>query len=861
MEAFLNKYRTTKGDGLKATHTGFDDDKGSYCIPAKRLNKFYSLILSAPRIYTIVECIPDKSSSAYKKLMLDFDFKQNVIMERIITSDDIDFIIGKVCNSLHALFNIKTLRMIAQQRDTGYIDGNIYKDGLHIICPDVCIKIEDQLILRDEFIKEWATTLFGDEYNAKAITQSSRNRFCNSYADIVDKSVITHNGWILQGCGKAKRSMYNTIVDAMLTVNGEDDIDIVDVKPMSPIDFIKLCSYADNAGTNKYEIKPMYKPKPDFDAEGKKGKQSKANVGLKPAHDNLSSEVTEILSYLLPFRKKAYDDWAPIAFCCKNIGLPTEQFLKWSQPEDVPKCVSFYEGIDAKQDGYNIFTLYRFLKEDNPKMHRQLSKKNVDIKQLLIEFDNYNLARLYYTNHPHSYIYHPETKWYKYEKNGLLTNTKSFPIDMHSNIVNFLQILIGDEMDKLIKGTDDYLKQIKEYNKKYQLAGSKKTIQDIMFFLDSFYHDPEINQKIDNNSNLLAFNNMILYDLSIKNFRKIEPTDYIMNSCGYSLDLKSNPAIRQEIRNMYLSIYDTEELVDYVLKTTALAFFGNHNEEFFVYTGRGGNGKGLLASMISKALGNYYYTLPSTFLQTKYKSDQANGALANCKGKRYVSLSEPDGESSFNIAFVKSLSGNDEITTRHLFGHPLTFDPQFTMFVQSNILPPIDQVDDGTIRRLRVVDHTFQFVNVVTDPATQRLRNTQLKKRVKQEEFVNEFMLYIFDIIRDMDTNASIIPPKVVSDATAEYLEENNPVKIWFYSTFEVTKNFENKSERIKSSDLEKEYNATTAKKITAKQFKKKMDEFGIPQKKISCMYYLGIRRIPNEEEEVNLSSKSESLI
>ena len=344
----------------------------------------------------------------------------------------------------------------------------------------------------------------------------------------------------------------------------------------------------------------------------------------------------------------------------------------------------------------------------------------------------------------------------------------------------------------------------------------------------------------------------MVYDLTIKSFRKVEPTDYIMNTCGYDINLCPNPAIRREIKELYKSIYNTEELSMYILQTTALAFFNNDREEVFIYTGSGGNGKGLLTGMISQALGSYFSVLPNTFLQTKYKSEQANGSLANCKGKRYVSLSEPDGDASFNIAFVKSLSGNDKITTRHIFGHPMTFMPQFTLFILCNILPKIDEIDGGIVRRLRVAEHPNKF--------SETSENCQLKKRVQKQEFINEFMLYIFDIINGMDTTKKITPPKIVADATAEYLEENNPFKLWFNSNFTITGDQANKSERVKSSELLLEFNATTTThKINAKKLKKKMEELGVKQDKIGCMYYLGIKRVIEEEEVSTKSESSES--
>ena len=851
MEAFLSKHRIAKGDKTKATHTGYGSksDTGRYAIAPEDLHEFYSLIVASTKMHGIVECIPDNSGSSYKKLMIDFDFRQDASETRTISTDDIENILNFLLSLLNEMFAIKSCRIIVQQRSSGYTDTvegvPVYKDGLHIIIPDIMLRIEDQFLFRTKYIKDHCEELFG-------------KRFRNSYDDIFDSAVIGTNAWHLQGCGKAKIGKYETVSDYIYALNEEESgFEAVRQAQMDPIDFIKLCSYADSTGCTRYEILPEFKPIPEItnlkssSINGKATQRKEKTAMIATTGD--FAEVMEILSHLSEHRRGAYKEWLPVAFCCKNIGLPTALFLQWSQPADESRCITDYENITAKQTGYSIYTLYRFLKEDNPKMHKKVMATRVDMKKLMAEFDAGALARLYYEHHDSKYIYHTEGGWYWYNKFGLLKNSKDYPITMHNDIETFLKKIILKERNKLDINNDDYKKQIMENLKNHKLAGSHLHLKNIMAFLNNYYYQEDIMDKIDANSNLLAFNNMV-YDLGIKDFRSITCTDYIMKSCGYDINLCSNPKIRQEIKELYLSIYDSEELCDYVMQTTAISFFNNDREEMFINTGRGGNGKGLIASIITEALGSYFYQLESTFLQTKFKANQGNGSLANCKGCRYVSLSEPECDgTAFNIAFIKSLSGGDKITTRHLFGHPITYLPQFTIFAQANEIPPLSEVNDAIVRRIRVIDHPFQFVSLVIDPETQKLGNCQLKKRVKQPEFVNEFMLYMLDIVKSMDTTKSIAPPAIVSDATNAYLDENNPVKLWFYERYQVSNL---KSDRVLASELLNAYNETTDKPINAKYLKAKMDSFKIKQVKISNMYYVGIKK-----REVESMPKSECLI
>ena len=58
----------------------------------------------------------------------------------------------------------------------------------------------------------------------------------------------------------------------------------------------------------------------------------------------------------------------------------------------------------------------------------------------------------------------------------------------------------------------------------------------------------------------------------------------------------------------------------------------------------------------------------------------------------------------------EKLTGNDKIIARALFKEPVEFSPQFKMLLMCNDLPNIPSNDDGTWRRLEVVDFVSRFV-------------------------------------------------------------------------------------------------------------------------------------------------------
>ena len=62
-----------------------------------------------------------------------------------------------------------------------------------------------------------------------------------------------------------------------------------------------------------------------------------------------------------------------------------------------------------------------------------------------------------------------------------------------------------------------------------------------------------------------------------------------------------------------------------------------------------------------------------------------------------------------NTATVKSITGGDEITARHLYKAWFEFKPQFQIVCAVNELPKLDWVDDAYFRRVRILPFQKYF--------------------------------------------------------------------------------------------------------------------------------------------------------
>lgn len=466
------------------------------------------------------------------------------------------------------------------------------------------------------------------------------------------------------------------------------------------------------------------------------------NISIQPRKENIPDKdlekieaINKLKEYIECLATKRYDysNWRDIGFALHSACNEYDEdelidlFNNWSSKDKksykgLKDVLTFWKGIKTNiTNGITLKSFYLWCKEDNERLYNKLVKKystkiqehclesriTVDnnIWQILEDMNHSDMAKLYYKINPNKYVYSTNLGWYEYnDYNVLIPYNKVIPPSLLSDATNKLQDFIIMERNKIkppIKSqnitVEEYEKQMKIYDNCMKLAkkgyinvGNSSYVKNIIDYLSNLYNVDRLETLLDANEKILAFDNM-LFDYNIDKFRNIEPTDYITKTTKYKAPEKSVKDF-DFINKLLYSIFENKEVVEYWLITTSLSLFGNKMESLFIHTGSGGNGKGLLSSILVKGLGDYMYCADNTFLTSVFKSGQANPTLAKCMGIRYLLVSEPDDGSDdvkFNVDFIKMLTGGDIITTRDLFKSNVSYKPQFTPFVQCNNKPKL----------------------------------------------------------------------------------------------------------------------------------------------------------------------------
>ena len=490
-----------------------------------------------------------------------------------------------------------------------------------------------------------------------------------------------------------------------------------------------------------------------------------------------------------------------------------------------------------------------------------------DVFKLVSQINNNDVAKFYYKFiEKDKYKRSPTRNWYELDDHNVYKQMPDCqpPSSLLNDISDKVMAVIQEEMDKLkppVIGSENFDKQNKDYcdkrkmfNSAYKSVGSSNFSKGCIDYLGNLYTDKHLEDKLDGDNNLIAFNNGYLYDIVKNEYREIMASDYISRTMNIKHNDKINDAKVEEVHKLLLSIFEDEEIINHWLKIHGISLFTNKREKLYILTGKGGNGKSLLMDLLHDCIGDYFYQSQSNFFTSKKQSNGVNSTLAKCKGVRILSVSEPQSESmnevSLNGEAVKETTGRDEISTRDLYKSEFSYIPQFSCFLLCNDLPSIKKLDNGIIRRLEIVNYPLNFVDEdKMQHDNDRLINVDLKDQLKADEGLKQAFMHLLFKTACENMNTNIVIPEKCRALVSEYIEDNNPVFLFLSQYCEITNN---DKDRVKRSEFHNMFKCLTRSDMTEQSIGKAMmfNNVGVKKNRDGIYCYVGIKRKPEQEED-----------
>lgn len=218
-----------------------------------------------------------------------------------------------------------------------------------------------------------------------------------------------------------------------------------------------------------------------------------------------------------------------------------------------------------------------------------------------------------------------------------------------------------------------------------------------------------------------------------------------------------------------------DDKVRFLQLFTGYVLGGSTKEECFLilFGATTRNGKGTFCETLMRMFGDYGSSIRPESLAVKRNKDGSSPSedIARLAGVRFLNCSEPAKGLHLDEALVKSLTGGDKITARHLFERSFEFYPQFTIMMNVNYLPLITDTTLFTSGRVLVLPFERHFEEDEQDKG--------LKLRLQESDNLSAVLNWALEGLKRYKTEG-LRKPNCVNKATKEYAEDSDKIKRFF---------------------------------------------------------------------------------
>ena len=813
-----------KSEGEQTTHNSMTG--GAWAIDDDDLPEFYKLYCEYLRNHG-PHYITEKSTRI-GGMRVDLDFLYNGVHDSHLHTVDqvVSFIRAYMVEAKKYLKvdNIVEVVVAEKSEPTVNTHKNQSKSGIHLIVP----------------------ALKTNRYVEEAIRRTLMPRMSEFFPDlplvddwrkVYDASPLTHtNNWTLLGSKKKEGTPYqikytidwdpatgetsmDTNVPQSITVGllekmsvrsapseespmTEEGVKLVD-DLSKPADEVRI--------SGGRAVQPTRgRPATRGDPQVSRGSSPDRAVYLQPLSESNLKYYSAHVFNLGEGRYKSYKEWMDVCICLKNIHPDLESvFLEFSAQDQAQynarEAIAKWNSVGFRTDGpkLGISSLRLWSKMDNPTKYVDIEKMNIGrlVEESAKNGTEHDVAQVVFA------MYRDEFKCAKYGSNVWYRYMGHVWRETDRGIG--LQCMLSSDVYKeYLRKQIDTLRMKEMYecacpprgeknpncdackadNEASQYASMQIKLktsrfkENVMKECRELFLDETLALKLDENKNLMAFNNGIFDSLALE-FRDGRPDDYVSFSTGLDFNTDIPHYAFEcwgELEKFLRSIIPDKAVREYFLAHLSTCLSGgNEAQKFHILTGTGSNGKSMLMNLMATAMGDYCCKAPISLLtQQRNKSAAAAPELVRMKGRRFVTMQEPDEQVPLNTGLMKELASCEKITARDLYAgskQMIDFDIQARFHLACNEKPKVNSTDGGTWRRLVVIDFPSKFVH---DP---RLSNEHpidesLVKKVVSTEWATCFMTYLVHLYKEGNGHRKLTPPSKVLEYTNEYKEDSDVI-------------------------------------------------------------------------------------
>jgi P4 family phage/plasmid primase-like protien len=816
LREFLDNHQT---DGVW-THTSLAG--GKYFIGEDDIPKFYELyiesIIDQEKQYLV------EKSTEIGPLRIDFDFiYEKSHNQHLHTRDQVCSFAKAYMSEIQKYLELpETVKLYIMEKRRPTLDSkkNKMKSGIHIVVPDISTHKFVEQSVRRTLVKTME-----DHFKGLPLTET--------WEKVYDEQVVNRScPWTLYGSRKNDPNSLPYLVSYILEWS-KDDMKVIDDIPkpsMALMKTLSLCRDEKDETPMTEEARKIYaglktqqevrisggsalmptrgRPAQRGDKPGSRSSSSDGRIVIPPLDNDRRQYLKNHVMNWNPERADSYKDWIDAAHCLHNIHPDLyDVFVDFSSQCEAKfneaDCARTWNSLSYRNDGDRLSekSLRYWSRMDNREGYDQIESQNVDRLVLAAcSGTEHDMACVIYAKFRDLYSCCDFGKnvWFRWA--GHVWRETDRGVDLQLKLSKQIARVFFDKMTSLqVEMKDRGLgecsgegktdcgfceycqveKQRAGLNTMYMKLKTTKFKDNVMRECRELFFDEEFTKKLDSNMNLIAFNNGVM-DLTTYEFRDGKPEDYMSFTTGIDYDptrkyheYETWPAIDAFMKQ----VLPDKVVREYFMKHLATNLMGgNPAQKFHILTGSGSNGKSMIMNLTGKAMGDYACTVPiSLFTQKRKGSGNAAPEVIRLKGRRFVTMQEPDESIALNTGLMKEITSGEKMYARDLFKSGCEFEVQAKFHLACNDKPKINTTDGGTWRRLVVINFLSKFVpNPVANnefPMDESIQNL-----VQSVEWATPFLNYLVQILKDGKGLRKLPPPEKVLEYTSEYRNENDGI-------------------------------------------------------------------------------------
>ena len=832
----ISYFASNGREGLEITHTRIGSQEhnvygGSFHIDKEELPLFYELVYQHTFVKNKKEYLTEKQLTDNGPLVIDFDFRYDYVVEtRQHTTEHIQDIIQLYLDTLKEFFVFEENKSIPifvmekpnVNRVTPTDDSqNLTKDGIHIL---IGIQMDRtmQMMLRDKILEKigsiWELPL------------------TNEWNTVLDEGISKGCvNWQLFGCQKPGNQAYKLTYYTVATIDTTDNEFMTVPQSIKEFDYSKNFALlsVQNENNPKFEINPTiveeYQRRKNATTVKRAKPRNRPNLVLRQdtsesmeledinCFEDLEKAINQILeglktteyhikeihAYTQILPPKYYEPGShllnrQVAFALKHTD--ERLFLSWIMLRSKASDFS-YDTIPQLYDDWNRRfnikshegitkrSIMYWARQDAFEDYEKVKRSTIDyfVEETFVSGAEHDFANVLFHMFKDKYICSSivHKRWYifknhRWELDEGSTLRLAISKEMHTIYQEKIEKCLL-ELQNYEPGDENHIKIQGKIKRFLMLAVLLKKTNDknnIMRESMELFYDKEFIKNMDANKYLMCFTNGIV-DFKNKIFRQGYPQDYISKTTGIPycpIDQISDKEMIGQIETFMAQLFPNEGLNKYMWDHLASCLIGVKKEHAFnIYRGSGSNGKSIVTDLMSQALGEYKGTVPVTLVTEKRNTiGGTSSEIIQLKGIRYAVMQEPSKDAIINEGVMKELTGGDPIQARALYCDSEIFEPQFSLVVCTNALFEIKSNDDGTWRRVKLVDFKSKFITEgeehTDDTPHVFKKDKDLKQKLPKWAPVFASML----VHRAFETEGEVLDCSEVVEASRKYRQNQD---------------------------------------------------------------------------------------